>query len=59
MKEDSSYVDPPENNYLFLIKKFIKLIIPNFNIDDAILNETLKTSFSNLKIFSFKFIKKC
>jgi hypothetical protein len=51
------YVDPPENNYLFLIKKFIKLIIPNFNIDDAILNETLKTSFSNLKIFSFKLLK--
>ena len=50
-------VEPPENNYLFLIKKFIKLIVPNLNIDDDILSETLKMSFSNIKIFSFKLLK--
>jgi DnaJ family protein B protein 12 len=47
----------PENNYLFLIKKFIKLIVPNLNMDDTILTETLKMSFSNLKSFSFKLLK--
>ena len=50
-------IEPPENNYLFLIKKLIRLIVPNLNMDDTILNETLKTSFSNLKQFSFKLLK--